>query len=84
MNINFLSILKNFNLSSIVSNTNKTLGIIKKSIPVYRQVKPYVTKEKSFFKKQETHNLIDTIKESKPLKDERTSPNFNDTLTFFK
>ena len=47
MNTNFLSILKNFNLSSIVSNTNKTLGIIKKSIPVYRQVKPYVTKEKS-------------------------------------
>jgi len=84
MNFNFLNILKSLNLSSIVSNTNKTLGIIKKSIPVYRQVKPYVTHEKSFFKPKESIKLLDEIKESKPLKDDRSSIKFNDTLTFFK
>ena len=83
MNLSILEILKKINLSSIAANTNKTLGIIKKSIPVYRQVKPYVTREKSFFKKKDSLELIDKIKESKPLKEERTS-NFNDTLTFFK
>ena len=83
MNLGILEILKKINLSSIVSNTNKTLGIIKKSIPVYKQVKPYVTREKSFFKKKDSLELIDKIKESKPLKEVNNS-NFNDTLTFFK
>ena len=84
MNLGILDLIKKINLSNIIGNTNKTLGIIKKSIPVYRQVKPYVTHEKSFFKKKETNELIDTIKESKPLKEERTTSKYNDTLTFFK
>ncbi len=84
MNLDFLNILKKINLSNIMNHTNKTLGVIKKSIPLYRQVKPYVTHEKSFFKPKESLELIDKIKESKPLKDERTHPKFNDTLTFFK
>ena len=37
----------NFNLSSILSNINKTLGVVKKSIPVYREIKPYINKEKN-------------------------------------
>ncbi len=84
MNINILDLIKKINLSNIVSNTNKTLGIIKKSIPVYRQVKPYVTHEKTFFKQKDSTNIVDKIKESTTLKDEKHSSNFNDTLTFFK
>lgn len=80
MNINILSILKNINLSNIISNTNKTLGVIKKTIPVYRQVKPYVTREKSFFKK---NNIISDTLESNIIKKE-SNPSYNDTLTFFK
>ncbi len=83
MNIGIIELLKKINLSSIVSNTNKTLGIIKKTIPVYRQVKPYVTHEKTIFKKNDTNSIKDIIKESKPLKEE-SSTRFNDTLTFFK
>ncbi len=82
MNIGILELLKKINLSNIVSNTNKTLNIIKKSIPVYKQVKPYVTREKTIFKKN-TDMMKDIIKESNPLKEE-TSIRYNDTLTFFK
>jgi hypothetical protein len=84
MNFNILSLFKNINFSNIFANTNKTLNIIKKSIPVYRQVKPYVTHEKSFFKSKNDMNNVDTTKESKLLKGEENSPRFNDTLTFFK
>lgn len=84
MNFQLLDFLKKLNLSNVVANTNKTLNIIKKTIPVYREVKPYITREKSFFKKNENLPQIDHIKESKPLKDETRSSNFNDTLTFFQ
>ncbi|MBQ6285369.1 MAG: hypothetical protein IJK67_03555 [Bacilli bacterium] len=80
MNLSILELFKKLSLSNIISNTNKTLGIIKKTIPVYRQVKPYMTHEKSLFKKDDSN----IIKESKILKDEHTRTNFNDTLTFFK
>ena len=81
MNFNILELIKKINLSNIVTNTNKTLGIVKKSIPVYRQVKPYITKEKTIFKRNE---IKDIIKESKSLKGIKNDNNFNDTLTFFK
>ncbi len=84
MNLNILELFKKINLNNVVSNTNKTLGIIKKSIPIYRQVKPYVTREKIFFKKNEINEIKDIIKESKPLKEIKHETNFNDTLTFFK
>ncbi len=77
MNFNIFELLKKINLNNIVSNTNKTLGIVKKSIPVYRQIKPYVTHEKSIFKK---NNNLDIIKESNINQDNK----YNDTLTFFK
>ena len=47
MNQDFLSIFKNINLSSIMGGANKTLNVKKKTIPVYREVKPYLLKEKS-------------------------------------
>ena len=81
MNFNILELIKKINLSNIVTNTNKTLGIVKKSIPVYRQVKPYITKEKTIFKRNE---IKDITKESKSLKNIKNDNNFNDTLTFFK
>lgn len=84
MNQNFLSIFKNINLSSIMGGANKTLGVIKKTIPVYKEVKPYLLKEKSIFSKKNNNEMIDEIKESKPIKDENRSVSYNDTLTFFQ
>lgn len=84
MNQDFLSIFKNINLSSIMGGANKTLGIIKKSIPVYREVKPYLLREKSIFSKNKIMNDVDEIKESKPIKTEDRTVSYNDTLTFFQ
>lgn len=81
MNMNLLNILKNINLNSIISNTNKTLKLVKKSIPVYKEIRPYINKEKSIFKR-ETDENIDEIKMSKPLKQEKDI-SYNDSLTFF-
>ena len=81
MNFNILNLIKNINFSNIVSNTNKTLNIVKKSIPVYKEIRPYIRKEKSIFK-QTNNEEIDEIKMSKPLKSNKQIT-YNDSLTFF-
>jgi hypothetical protein len=67
-----------------MGGANKTLSVIKKSIPVYREVKPYLLREKSIFSKNKIMNDVDEIKESKPIKTEDRSVSYNDTLTFFQ
>lgn len=84
MNQDFLSILKNIKLSSIMGGANKTLSVIKKTIPVYKEVKPYLLKEKSIFSKKKVIDDVDEIKESKPIKSENRNVSYNDTLTFFQ
>ena len=68
MNFN---ILKNLNLSSIASTSSKTLNIIKKIIPIYKEIKPFISKEKQ---------IIPQIK--KESIEEPTE--YNDSLTFFQ
>ncbi len=78
MNLNnIINTIKGLNLSSVVSNTNKTLNVIKKSIPVYKEIRPYIRKEKSLFnnKKNIEENII-----KEPL---HNKDNINDSLTFF-
>lgn len=77
MNSNILELFKNIKLSNIVSTTNKTLSTVKKIIPVYKEVRPYINHEKSLFKK----NNINNIKESNISNIDNNS--YNDTLTFF-
>ena len=81
MNYNILNVLKNINLSNIISTTNRSLNIVKKSIPVYKEIRPYIKKEKSLFKIKEKDNE-DEIKMSKPLKVEKQTT-YNNSLTFF-
>ena len=81
MNYNLLSLIKNIKLSNIVSGTNKTLTVIKKSIPIYKEIRPYMNHEKKLFKTNDNKN-IDKIKESKPLKSNKQNT-YNDSLTFF-
>ena len=83
MSLNITSLLKTIHISSIAYNTNKTLNIIKKSIPVYKEVRPYFNHEKSIFKKPK-NELIDEIKESKSLKVNKKITYNNDNLTFFQ
>lgn len=74
-----LNIIKKLNLNSIVSNTNKTLNTVKKVIPVYKEVRPYIKKEKSLFNKSDIDNKIIETKSNVPNK----SYIENDSLTFF-
>ena len=71
MNFN---ILNNLNFSNILGSINKTLGVMKKSIPVYREIKPYINKQKSLFKNNDKNTTL-----NKPNK----QSNYNDNLTFF-
>lgn len=80
MNSNLLGLLKGIKLSSIVSSTNKTLGVVRKIIPVYKEVRPYVTHEKSLFKNDS--KIESTIKKESDEVDVRND-SYNDTLTFF-
>jgi hypothetical protein len=80
MNTSLLNIIKNINFNGIIKNTNKTLNIIKKSIPVYKEVRPYIRHEKTLFK-QKDDNTINNIKKSEPLKSNNKT--YNDSLTFF-
>ena len=66
-----LNLLKSINLSSIANTTSKTLNIIKKTIPIYKELKPYISKEKQ---------VIPQIK--KESIEEPTE--YNDSLTFFQ
>lgn len=81
MNYNLLNFIKNISFSNILNTTNRSLNIVKKSIPVYRELRPYIRKEKTIFKVKKDEN-IDEIKMSKPLKSYK-KPEFNDSLTFF-
>lgn len=72
MNSSILKFIKNINISSIAKNTGNTLNVVKKIIPVYKEIRPYVSKEKTIFKKEE-------IK-----KESIENPKYNDSLTFFK
>lgn len=68
-----LEILKKISISSIAKTTNNTLNVIKKAIPVYKELKPYISKEKKLINKEE------------PIKKESKEPDkYNDSLTFFQ
>lgn len=75
--MNLSTILKSINISSIAKNTSNTLNIVKKIIPVYKEIKPFVTKEKTIFKKEEQ------IKESNITTQSNNDNDYNDSLTFF-
>ena len=75
MNNSLLNLLKNINISNILNNTSKTLNVVKKSIPVYKEIRPYINHEKSIFK----NNF--NIKESNL---ESTNKTYNDSLTSFQ
>lgn len=52
---------KNLNWSSILSNTQKTLGIVNQAIPMFKQVSPIVKNAKTMFKVMNEFKKDDTI-----------------------
>ena len=80
MNTSIFDFIKSINLNGIIRNTNKTLNIIKKTIPVYKEVRPYIRHEKTFFKTKKD-DINNEIKKNESLKPNNKA--FNDSLTFF-
>ncbi|MGM9877023.1 MAG: hypothetical protein ACI33S_00075 [Bacilli bacterium] len=73
--MNLSSILKSINISNIAKNTSNTLNVVKKIIPVYKEIRPFITKEKSIFNKDEQKKESNiTISNDNE---------YNDSLTFF-
>lgn len=62
--------IKGINWSGILSNTQKTLGIINQTIPIVYQVKPILNNAKTMFK------IATTLKEDSPSTNDnrKTSP----------
>ena len=44
------NLFRNINLSSILTNTSKTLNVINQAIPIVTQVKPIIDNAKTMFK----------------------------------
>lgn len=83
--------LKSINLNNIFNTAHKTINIVNKAIPVYKQIKPNIGNIKSIFSKSNINkNIVDEIKASRPIKLKKNIPNkinrniSNDTLTFFQ
>ncbi|MEG2511035.1 MAG: hypothetical protein RSB00_01500 [Bacilli bacterium] len=74
------SIIKAANFNKILSGTGKTINIVKQAIPIYKEIKPMITKKKNGL--INNNNIIDikTINEKKVSINTRS---INDTLTFF-
>ena len=65
--------MKYFNISIISSfakSTSSVLNVLKKTIPVYKEIKP-------IFSKKNNQKNIESIKKE-------SNPEYNDSLTFFK
>lgn len=52
---------KSLNWSSILTNTQKTLGIVNQAIPMFKQVSPIVKNAKTMFKVMNEFKKEDTI-----------------------
>ncbi len=82
--------LKNINYSKIFSTAHKTINVVNKAIPVYKQIKPNIGNFKSVFSKSKTNQIVDEIKNSRPIMLKKNIPNkinrniSNNTLTFFQ
>ncbi len=61
----FSSLFKSGGLSSIISGTQKTLGVINQAIPVIKQVKPVMNNAKTMFKVMNEFKKTDTPKQNK-------------------
>ena len=87
-------LLKGLNINKILNTASKTINFVNKAIPMYKEIKPTIgTLKKTFLKSEEKESveIVDEIKESRPLKTKKNIPNtknvrnnFNDTLTFFQ
>lgn len=82
---------RSFNWSSILTNTQKTLGIVNQAIPMFKQVSPIVKNAKTMFKvmnefkKEDTNTSIKQESISQNIKEitTKTDNTYSEGPTFF-
>lgn len=62
-----LSGLRGINWGNILSNTQKTLGVINQTIPIVYQIRPIVNNAKTMFK------IANTLKDDSPVVEDNTT-----------
>lgn len=76
--------LKGINWGNLLSNTQKTLGVINQTIPIVYQVKPMMQNAKTIFKIADTMRKPDTPVQNNVIKKEtEATPVSNNKPTFF-
>lgn len=76
--------LKGINWGNLLSNTQKTLGVINQAIPIVYQVKPMMQNAKTIFKIADTMRKPDTPVQNNVIKKEtEATPVSNNKPTFF-
>lgn len=69
-----------FSLGSIISGTQKTLGVINQAIPVIKQVSPVVKNAKTIFKVMNEFKKTDSPKANSNIKNTNTDITNNSTV----
>lgn len=89
----FRNFFRGINFSSILSGTQKTLGIVNQAIPLVKQAKPMLNNAKTMFKVMNEFKKVDTptVQENisntstvKEMATETVNNNVNNGITFFQ
>ena len=75
----FSSLFRGGGLSSLISGTQRTLGVINQAIPVIRQVRPVVNNAKTMFKVMNEFKKNDTLKQKKNVQKTTKKTETNNT-----
>ena len=83
--------LKTINFNKIFNTAHKTINVVNKAIPVYKQIKPNIGNFKNLFSKNNNiSQAVDEIKLSRPIPLKKNIPSninrniSNSSLTFFQ
>lgn len=93
----FGNLFRGINFSSILSGTQKTLGIVNQAIPLVKQAKPVLNNAKTMFrvmnefKKVDTPTAVEEVATTstvsqnvKEVSTENVNSNVNNGITFFQ
>lgn len=89
----FRNLFRGINFSSILSGTQKTLGIVNQAIPLVKQAKPILNNAKTMFhvmnefKKVDTPTPVEEVPKTEVVKEMTTNTvnsNVNNGITFFQ
>lgn len=72
--------LKSINFSSILSGTQKTLGIVNQTIPLVKQATPIVKNAKTMFKVMNEFKRVDTPVKNKTNTNKQVNNNVKDDV----